>query len=197
MLFKTPYYWFFLAIIQSITLISLAPTPGYSSDRLQKLLEQPQTPMPVNRAIPSPPERRQEKSSSLLASPEQLTQLRQIFSDVNSSQWAYESIQSLAIRFGCLVGYPDNTFRGDQKLSRNEFAAGLNRCLDKIDSLMQQRTENLVTKEQLAELFRVLSDIFDKNPQLRKVPNSENNSSPTPPELAPVLPPVTEPSKQR
>ncbi|HEY9752634.1 MAG TPA: iron uptake porin, partial [Coleofasciculaceae cyanobacterium] len=147
--------------------------------------------------VPSPPEKRQEKSSSSLASPAQLTQLRQIFTDVNPNQWAYESIQSLAIRFGCLVGYPDDTFRGDQKLSRNEFAAGLNNCLDKIDVLMQQRTENLVTKEQLAELFRVLSDIFDKNPGLRKVPNSGNNSTPAPAELIPVLPPVTEPIKQK
>ena len=62
---------------------------------------------------------------------------------------------------------------------------------------MQQRTENLVTKEQLAELFRVLSDIFDKNPGLRKVPNSGNNSPPLPPELIPGSQPVIEPSKQK
>jgi len=29
-------------------------------------------------------------------------------------------------RYGCIVGYPNQTFRGDRALTRWEFAAGLN-----------------------------------------------------------------------
>ena len=46
--------------------------------------------------------------------------------DVTPDAWAYEALKSLVERYGCIVGYPDRTFRGDRALSRWEFAAGLN-----------------------------------------------------------------------
>ena len=35
--------------------------------------------------------------------------------------------------YGCIVGYPDRTYRGDRALTRNEFAAGLNACMEQLE----------------------------------------------------------------
>ena len=51
-------------------------------------------------------------------------------SDVRPTDWAFPALQSLVERYGCIAGYPDRTFRGNQATSRYEFAAGLNACLD-------------------------------------------------------------------
>ncbi len=51
-------------------------------------------------------------------------------SDVQPGDWAFTALQRLVEEYGCIEGYPDSTFRGNQALSRYEFAAGLNACLD-------------------------------------------------------------------
>ena len=51
-------------------------------------------------------------------------------SDVQPGDWAYTALQRLVEEYGCLEGYLDRTFRGDRALTRYEFAAGLNACLD-------------------------------------------------------------------
>lgn len=61
----------------------------------------------------------------------QVTSVSQL-SDVRPSDWAYSALQSLVERYGCIAGYPDGTFRGNRALTRYEFAAGLNACLDRI-----------------------------------------------------------------
>jgi hypothetical protein len=59
----------------------------------------------------------------------QVTSVTQL-SDVRPTDWAYQALLSLIERYGCIAGYPDGTFRGNQALTRYEFAAGLNACLD-------------------------------------------------------------------
>ncbi|HEY9851610.1 MAG TPA: iron uptake porin [Leptolyngbyaceae cyanobacterium] len=56
--------------------------------------------------------------------------------DVSPEDWAYQALQSLVERYGCIEGYPDRTFRGNRALTRYEFAAGLNACLQQIESLI-------------------------------------------------------------
>ena len=51
--------------------------------------------------------------------------------DVSPQDWAYEALLSLVERYGCIAGYPNRTFRGNRALSRYEFAAGLNACMQK------------------------------------------------------------------
>lgn len=58
------------------------------------------------------------------------------FSDVQPSDWAFTALQRLVEEYGCLEGYPDRTFRGDRALTRYEFAAGLNACLDVVIQLV-------------------------------------------------------------
>ena len=52
----------------------------------------------------------------------QVTDVNQL-RDVEPTAWAYEALKSLVERYGCIVGYPDRTFRGNRALSRWEFAA--------------------------------------------------------------------------
>lgn len=63
--------------------------------------------------------------------PPLITPIQQI-SDVQPTDWAFQALQALNQRYGCLGGYPDSSFRGDRALTRFEFAAGLNFCLDQI-----------------------------------------------------------------
>ena len=57
-------------------------------------------------------------------------------SDVQPTDWAFQALQSLVERYGCIAGYPDGTFRGNNFMTRYEFAAGLNACLDQIIALI-------------------------------------------------------------
>ena len=78
--------------------------------------------------------------------------------DVQPTDWAYESLKSLVERYGCIMGYPDRTFRGDRALSRWEFAAGLNACLNTMERLLQENVTVLRTDldklKRLTEEFR-------------------------------------------
>lgn len=76
-------------------------------------------------------------------------------SDVQPNDWAFQALQSLVERYGCIAGYPDGTFRGNRSLSRYEFAAGVNACLNRIEELITAATEDLVTQEDLALLQRL------------------------------------------
>ncbi|OUL17398.1 hypothetical protein BV378_38485, partial [Nostoc sp. RF31YmG] len=58
----------------------------------------------------------------------QVTSVSQ-FSDVQPTDWAFQALQSLVERYGCIAGYPNGTYRGNRALTRYEFAAGLNACL--------------------------------------------------------------------
>ncbi|MEB3173994.1 MAG: iron uptake porin [Cyanobacteriota bacterium] len=76
--------------------------------------------------------------------------------DVSPEDWAYQALQSLVERYGCLVGYPDQTFRGERALSRWEFAAGLNACQNRIEQLLQENAA--VLQEDLDALKRLAQD---------------------------------------
>jgi hypothetical protein len=78
----------------------------------------------------------------------QVTSVSQL-SDIKPTDWAFQSLQSLIERYGCIAGYPDKTYRGNRALTRYEFAAGLNSCLDRIQELITSATSNLVKKEDL------------------------------------------------
>ena len=69
--------------------------------------------------------------------PRSLAQVNNVkqFRDVEVTDWSYEALRSLSDRYGCISGFPDDTYRGERAVSRAEFAAGLNACLDKIDSI--------------------------------------------------------------
>ena len=84
----------------------------------------------------------------------QVTSVSQ-FSDVQPTDWAFQALQSLVERYACTAGYPNGTFRGNRALSRYEFAAGLNSCLDRVNELIATATADMVSKQDLATLQRL------------------------------------------
>ncbi|MCG6136532.1 MAG: iron uptake porin [Nostoc sp. LLA-1] len=78
--------------------------------------------------------------------------------DVQPTDWAFQALQSLVERYGCIVGYPDSTYRGNRALTRYEFAAGLNACLEQITQLIASSTSELPSKEDLATLERLTAE---------------------------------------
>lgn len=61
-------------------------------------------------------------------------------------------------RFSCLTGYPDGTFRGDDPITRDEFAAGLNACLNQVQQLQRDDLATQETFEQTLQQQRELND---------------------------------------
>lgn len=96
----------------------------------------------------------------------QVTSVSQ-FSDVRPTDWAFQALQSLVERYGCIVGYPDRTYRGNRALSRYEFAAGLNACLDKIQELIAAATADFVRREDLEVVKRLQEEFAGELAALR------------------------------
>lgn len=84
----------------------------------------------------------------------QVTSVSQL-SDVQPTDWAFQALQSLVERYGCIAGYPNRTYRGNRAMTRYEFAAGLNACLDRINELIATATADLVRKEDLTTLQKL------------------------------------------
>jgi Carbohydrate-selective porin, OprB family/S-layer homology domain len=82
---------------------------------------------------------------------DQVTSVSQL-SDVQPTDWAFQALQSLVERYGCIAGYPDGTFRGNRAATRYELAAALNACLDQI-------SDRFATKEDL-EAVKALQEEF-------------------------------------
>ncbi|MGK7898657.1 MAG: iron uptake porin [Xenococcus sp. (in: cyanobacteria)] len=85
----------------------------------------------------------------------QVTNVNQL-RDVSPADWAYEALRSLVDRYGCIVGYPDQTYRGGKALSRYEFAAGLNACLNQIERLIA--SSEAVLREDIETINRLLQE---------------------------------------
>ncbi len=87
----------------------------------------------------------------------QVTNVSQL-RDVSPGDWAYEALRSLVERYGCIAGYPDGTFRGNRAMTRYEFAAGLNACLQQIERLIASSTGEFVKREDLETLQRLVQE---------------------------------------
>jgi len=85
----------------------------------------------------------------------QVTNVNQL-RDVSPTDWAYEALRSLVDRYGCIVGYPNQTYRGSRSLSRYEFAAGLNACLNQIERLIA--SSEAIVREDLDTLNRLVQE---------------------------------------
>ena len=62
-------------------------------------------------------------------------------SDVLPDHWAYTAVLNLTESYGCLSGYPDGMFRGDEFVTRYEFAAAMDACLSTLLQLAQQQRQ--------------------------------------------------------
>ena len=96
----------------------------------------------------------------------QVTSISQL-SDVQPTDWAFQALQSLVERYGCIAGYPNATFRGNRALTRYEFAAGLNACLDRVNELIATATADMVTQNDLTTLQRLQEEFSAELATLR------------------------------
>lgn len=85
---------------------------------------------------------------------EQVTSVSQL-GDVQPTDWAFQALQSLVERYGCIAGYPDGTYRGNRAITRYEFAAGVNACLDKFRESIAKSTESLAKRDDLIKLQKL------------------------------------------
>ena len=76
-------------------------------------------------------------------------------SDVLLTDWAYSALQGLAERYGCLLASPYATFGGNRVISRYEFAANLNECLQVIQGLIEEFDEGYISQEELTPQKKV------------------------------------------
>lgn len=93
----------------------------------------------------------------------QITSVSQL-SDVQPTDWAFQTLRSLVERYGCIVGYPNRTFgggaeqfpfQGNRALTRYEFAAGVNACLNRVTERVTSGVTHSVPKEDLLTLQRL------------------------------------------
>ncbi|MEB3359055.1 MAG: iron uptake porin [Synechococcales bacterium] len=96
----------------------------------------------------------------------QVTSVSQL-SDVQPTDWAFQALQSLVERYGCIAGYPDGTYRGNRAMTRYEFAAGLNACLDRVNELIAAGLADKVSREDLAVLQRLQEEFAAELATLR------------------------------
>ncbi|MFB2973676.1 iron uptake porin [Aerosakkonema sp. BLCC-F183] len=96
----------------------------------------------------------------------QITSVSQL-TDVQPTDWAFQALQSLVERYGCIEGYPDRTYRGNRAMTRYEFAAGLNACLNRIQELIAAASSGGVTQEDLEKIRRLQTEFSSELGSLR------------------------------
>lgn len=129
------------------------------SDVERRATISPPNPIPPNPISPNP-------SSTPVALEGVVTSVSQL-EDIRPTDWAFQALQSLVERYGCIVGYPDQTFRGNRALSRYEFAAGLNACLDKIQELIGSATADSISQADLELVKRLQAEFASELSVLR------------------------------
>ncbi|MCC5639794.1 S-layer homology domain-containing protein [Nostoc sp. CHAB 5844] len=66
----------------------------------------------------------------------------------------------------CLSRYPNDTYQGSRPLTRNEFAAGFDTCLNQLNQIIPVNRADLATKEDLEILLQRQRQL---NQQLREL----------------------------
>ncbi|MCA1991305.1 MAG: iron uptake porin [Coleofasciculus sp. S288] len=101
--------------------------------------------------------------------PEAISQFTSVsqLSDVQPTDWAFQALQALVERYGCITGYPDSTYQGNRVLTRYEFAAGLNACLRGLNEQLENRLAQL-SSEDIATLKRLQDEFATELATLRE-----------------------------
>lgn len=148
-------------IVRALLLVSLLSTGIYSFicnaaiavPAANQVAQLPSSSEPLSNPETITPDNSSEQPINSAEALAQITSVSQL-SDVQPTDWAFQALQSLVERYGCIAGYPDGTYRGNRALTRYEFAAGLNACLDRVNELIAASTTG-VNRADLATLQRL------------------------------------------
>lgn len=94
------------------------------------------------------------------------------FTDVPPDHWAYEALLNLAGTYSCVSGYPDGSFRGEDAVTRYEFAAGMDTCLSVLSNLAQQQQaeQEQTVQELIDSMEQSLNDLREIEADLPEAP---------------------------
>jgi hypothetical protein len=92
-----------------------------------------------------------------------VTELR----DIQPQDWAYQALRSLIDRHDCIAGDPTGRFRGNQALTRYEFAAALNACVDKLNQQLTDLKADRPSRDDLDTLQALTNTLRDELQDLR------------------------------
>ncbi|MGK7904294.1 MAG: iron uptake porin, partial [Hormoscilla sp.] len=128
-----------------------------------------QTARIVAQAVPTPSLDQLVRSGNPGRDPKSMGQVTSVsqLRDVRPTDWAFQALQSLVERYGCIAGYPDGSYRGNRPLTRFEFAAGLNACLDRVNELIAAATTSTITRGDLTTLQRLQEEFAAELATLR------------------------------
>ncbi len=79
---------------------------------------------------------------------------------VEPTHWAYQAVTSLIERYGCIEGYPDATFRGDQAITRYEAAAAFSACFDNVIQVIEADQDT--QRQELESLRQSMQDLQEQ-----------------------------------
>jgi hypothetical protein len=78
--------------------------------------------------------------------------------DVKPTDWAYQALKSVMERYGILFAYPDRKFRGNQAMTRYEYAAALAATLDKFEDLLAKAIGDEYIRQDVITLRRLQNE---------------------------------------
>ncbi|NJN63020.1 MAG: carbohydrate porin [Coleofasciculaceae cyanobacterium RL_1_1] len=82
------------------------------------------------------------------------------FVDVTPDDWAYQALQRLVEQYQCFEGDRVGQFDGRRSLSRYEFAAGLNQCLQAIEARFAALDDAIAAEAETWQTIQVLQRDF-------------------------------------
>ncbi|NJN75250.1 MAG: carbohydrate porin [Synechococcaceae cyanobacterium RL_1_2] len=114
-------------------------------------------------------------NATAIAQVNSVSQLR----DIAPGDWAFSALRNLVERYDCLDGYPNRTYQGNRALTRYEFAAGLNACMEQMERLITTGgSDSNLDPNELASIQKLLQEFEKELVTLgTRVNNLEDNLS--------------------
>ncbi|MGF1675970.1 MAG: iron uptake porin [Rivularia sp. (in: cyanobacteria)] len=88
--------------------------------------------------------------------------------DVSPNHWAFDALQSLASRHNCAIAYSNGSFAGERVINRDQFAVGIDACLQKINELIASKGANAIDQQDLIILQRLQNEFRAELNQLEE-----------------------------
>lgn len=89
-------------------------------------------------------------------------------SDVQPSDWAYQALKSLVERYGIVSGYSNRKFRGNQAMTRYEFAAALAATINKVEDLLANAIGDEYVRQDAITVKRLQNEYASVLKELRE-----------------------------